>query len=891
MKQMSKLNRNFLGYCVFKSNLIGGLYKYNVKLIHNSCKLNSEGVTEIDKSDLKFNLVETKDLIESKNYKNSNHSTSGSSLNINMKGGLSDGGMCLERMKCSKVGRREYHSLITRKYYSSAATENSINKVNFDIKSPIYIELLRILNNSPLDENTQIKIEKFLNNQGELILEAKMNQISDINYYKLNPYLLDVLKKSIDELDKLINNYRINNSKVKQKNKDESLEYLLISRLSNDIIISHLLGRVLKIISNTNLLNKNTNSTDVALDLAKSLLYYFYKIEYQEYLKKENLSYKDYSLSTFINSNYSEFNNNINDRKLLFFGLRLLYLLEEVKLIYSNIHFSDKDHKNLIYVANDELLEKIGKSFDLLNLSYKIPMIVPPKPFYKDLKTGKINLGGYLLNDREFVYSLIIENPELKEQSIIDDNNKLFNTVNRLSSVSFKINTEVLEFILEKGVDYNLFTDPNFIHPLEIKLKNKKKLTLLESATLKTFLSKKQLEMNILGLALTFKNVPEFYIPVRFDNRGRIYCMVDYLNYQSIELAKSLLLFSKGEHIKKCDNSSVDYLKIFGANCYGNGIDKKSYNDRVNWVNNNEEDILNFKNGKLIEKADSKLLFIAFCFEYINYHNSLLSNEVSYISYFPIQLDATCNGYQHLSLLTGDEPLASHVNLTSGDYDSLPKDFYSYIGLKINDYLSKELLDLENRFNLYYSEKEPKFYYKDKNYIKIIRSIRACKRLLNLKINRILVKLPIMVKIYNASIFQMVNYFKEHFNTTILNKDEDIDGEFFDEMERFTDNGIDTDIVDGINIDTDNLTDIDIDTDIVTEISKDTDTRLKNKKRTKIIYIAKSDDKVKLTSFDLYFFIGIMNKVIYNEFPKLKEFSIYLEEIAKICVSLNIPIT
>src|ERR1700722_15505307 len=105
-----------------------------------------------------------------------------------------------------------------------------------------------------------------------------MNETLDINYYKLNPYLLDVLKKSIDELDKL---------------------------LSNDIIIYHLLGRVLKIISNNNLLNKNTNSTDVALDLAKSLLFYFYKIEYQEYIQKEDISYKVYSLSTFINSNYS----------------------------------------------------------------------------------------------------------------------------------------------------------------------------------------------------------------------------------------------------------------------------------------------------------------------------------------------------------------------------------------------------------------------------------------------------------------------------------------------------------------------------------------------------------------------------------------------------------
>ena len=59
--------------------------------------------------------------------------------------------------------------------------------------------------------------------------------------------------------------------------------------------------------------------------------------------------------------------------------------------------------------------------------------------------------------------------------------------------------------------------------------------------------------MNILGLALLYKNIPEFYIPVRIDNRGRVYCMVDYLHYQGIELAKSLLLFSRGEKINKCD--------------------------------------------------------------------------------------------------------------------------------------------------------------------------------------------------------------------------------------------------------------------------------------------------------------------------------------------------
>ena len=68
-----------------------------------------------------------------------------------------------------------------------------------------------------------------------------------------------------------------------------------------------------------------------------------------------------------------------------------------------------------------------------------------------------------------------------------------------------------------------------------------------------------KIKNNILALATIFKNVPEFFIPVRIDNRGRIYCMADYLNYQGIELAKSLLLFSKGDKVSKCDNESINF--------------------------------------------------------------------------------------------------------------------------------------------------------------------------------------------------------------------------------------------------------------------------------------------------------------------------------------------
>jgi len=740
------------------------------------------------------------------------------------------------------------------RFYS---TDNSMNKINFNINSPIYMELQRILNNSSLDENTQIKIENFLNNQGKLILKAKMDEISDINYFKLNPYLLEFIVKSKEELNKLIDNYRIN---IKNNDKEySSVEILLISNLSNEDIISYLLGRVLKIISNNNLCNKNTNCTNLALDLVDSLLFHFYGIEYQNYINKSNISYKEYRLSSFINDNYSEMSNKIDDVVKLKLGLKLFYLLEEVKIIHTNIYIVSKDQTNLVYVANDVILDKIGKSFELLNLSYKIPMIVPPKPFGRNPHTGEDILGGYLLNDRKFIYSLIIKNPELKEQSYIKDDKSLFNTANRLSNVGFKINIEMLEFILEKGLDYELIIDPNFNHPLGIKKNNKNKLTLVESRELDAFLSKKQLEMNILGLALTFKNVPEFYIPIRLDNRGRIYCMVDYLNYQSIELAKSLLLFSKGDIVNKCDKFSINYLKIFGANCYGNGIDKKSFEDRVNWVDNNEDNILNFKNGKLIKEADSKLLFIAFCFEYKKYYNSLFSNDLTYTSYFPIQLDATCNGYQHLSLLTGDEPLAYQLNLTSGDFSSLPKDFYSYIGLKINDYLNKEIQNAEETIKLHYKykdkDKDNKYYLNDVKYKQKIEVIGSCNRLIKLKINRIIVKLPIMVKIYNASIYQMVNYFKEHFYSVYSDEVLEYENEYLSYMVK----------------------------------SEETLDNTKEKKKREI-FIAKSDNQVKLNNHDLYFFIKILEKVIYNEFPKLKEFSKYLEEIAKICNTLNLSI-
>lgn len=107
----------------------------------------------------------------------------------------------------------------------------------------------------------------------------------------------------------------------------------------------------------------------------------------------------------------------------------------------------------------------------------------------------------------------------------------------------------------------------NNIHDDFNKLENK---TRYQTNKYKSLNSKKLLQDNILQLANLFKNV-DIYFPVRLDQTGRLYCIPSYLNYQSTNLAKSLLLFVKPGIIKRDKPADIDLLKVFGANCYGGG--------------------------------------------------------------------------------------------------------------------------------------------------------------------------------------------------------------------------------------------------------------------------------------------------------------------------------
>jgi len=61
--------------------------------------------------------------------------------------------------------------------------------------------------------------------------------------------------------------------------------------------------------------------------------------------------------------------------------------------------------------------------------------------------------------------------------------------------------------------------------------------------------------------------------------------------------------------------------------------------------------------------------------------NNFFNNEFmhEFKTYLPIQLDGTCNGFQHLALLSNEILIFDKLNLGSSNKSKDPLDFYSHI--------------------------------------------------------------------------------------------------------------------------------------------------------------------------------------------------------------------
>lgn len=233
-----------------------------------------------------------------------------------------------------------------------------------------------------------------------------------------------------------------------------------------------------------------------------------------------------------------------------------------------DIKVIDNNNKSLTILKLSTQTSKLLKRLNpIAVLPLKLPMIVEPKPYSDN------NLGGFLLNDIEYDESLISKKIGYDIPSTVEDNN-FYNTINNLMKIPFKINVNLLNYLVNNNHIHKLLID--YEHEFTNIKRNK-----IQEREYQQFLSKKSLQQYIILIAQIFSSIPELYFPLKLDNRGRMYPNTAFFHYQSSELAKSLILFAKPNKIRRSDHTSIEYLKAYGANCFGNGLNRKSYDKKL----------------------------------------------------------------------------------------------------------------------------------------------------------------------------------------------------------------------------------------------------------------------------------------------------------------------
>lgn len=179
-------------------------------------------------------------------------------------------------------------------------------------------------------------------------------------------------------------------------------------------------------------------------------------------------------------------------------------------------------------------------------------------------------------------------------------------------------------------------------------------------------LSSYRATLKIIDAATEMAEFERFYFPHNFDFRLRIYPIPSDLSPQSNDLSKGLLRFSRGTRVGAAG------LHWMGSTLAAHwGWDKLGHDERnlkvreigfhadMNlWV---EDPVRN--QGWL--KADSPFQFLALAQEWLAAW--ALPDPEGFISHLPGNLDGSCNGAQHLSILSRDPVGAKATNCCTSD--------------------------------------------------------------------------------------------------------------------------------------------------------------------------------------------------------------------------------
>ena len=575
-----------------------------------------------------------------------------------------------------------------------------------------------IIESDNSDVNKQLLLEKGL-------LDYEINYFNNIFINSEINIELKLLHKYHDKmkikLRAYIKAYTSGGGKKLQSkiNTDTGQVILALITIGEDKVLSFAFKQLISIINVQNKMHSadklGIGETQIITELGKRVIRYAYFTAAKDSDINSGKNYK------------GELIPELRDSAGVRIGLDLLKIMLEMDDFLERVIFKTPTNSEVVIKVKNEWFNKLVVSS--LNIS-QLPMLTPPRPVNED---GVYS--PYLLPEIYNLYNPMGTPIKIKfdQRELSKTSDVVNNCLNGLNSVAFKINKDVLYYVLNEWNDPNslFFNGQNQL--LEILPEDKG----VELKRKLSHNSKVQLNVNILKIALLYKDV-NFYLPMFLDFRGRMYVTSSYLSYQGSDLARALLLFSDGE---KLTEAGLDCLLAYAGNLAG--FDKLSLHDKIrSMMNKLDEFSTKYMTEVAMEVAKSKepfqylammLLFSKLMEEKPGMLNVVVHN--------PILFDATCSGLQHLSGLTKEMSLAKLTNvLTTSEkpFRDKPQDFYLFA-------LSRVQFVLDNS------------------------DIPAIRKLV---LDRKIIKRPVMTIPYNISITGVGGQLLEHFEVMWVNNKE-----------------------------------------------------------------------------------------------------------------------
>lgn len=379
-------------------------------------------------------------------------------------------------------------------------------------------------------------------------------------------------------------------------------------------------------------------------------------------------------------------------------GMKLLDLcIESIGLVEIKTITVSKNRTPKYVAALPDTLAWIEKHNDAVSILRPVfePMVVQPKDWTCPTD------GGYISSSVKPQKLVKISNKVYLEELKHIDMPIVYEAVNALQRTAWQINSQVYEVmstLWENGSEIaglpsrNGIAPPVKPHDIETNEVARREYR-CEAA--KTHMDNLTLRGHrvafhfTLDIAKRYNSFRKLFFPYQLDFRGRIYAM-PHLNPQGADYQKSLLRFAHG---KPLGEEGWKWLAIHGSNVAGN--DKVSLEDRVNWVLDNEEEIIKCANDPYNERGwctsisgvsiDKPWQFLAFCFEWKGYSE----HGESFVSKIPVALDGSASGIQHFSCQTLDESGGRAVNLLPQE---LPADLYQMVADKVIEQANIDLV-------------------------------------------------------------------------------------------------------------------------------------------------------------------------------------------------------